>query len=107
MIFQVEVLHADWSLRGGAAVAGLELPFEEVEEQNVQLTDQFPLFTLCDALNFLGDVLNVRLRQFAGAQQCYLLIRPGVEIFVLEVGGHAPFPTRPARGRGLAQSPPE
>ena len=58
----------------------------KVQKEHGKAADQFALFGLSHALDFLGDVFNVGLGQFSGAQKPGLLIRPGVEVLFVERG---------------------
>ena len=60
--------------------SGWKRHFEQMKKQDREATDELALFGFAHALDFLGDVRKVSLRELAGAQQRRLLIRPGVEI---------------------------
>ncbi len=63
----------------------LVAPLEQMHQQDRQPADQFALLASAHALDFLGDKLDIRLGQTAGAQQPGLFIGPGVEIPVVKL----------------------
>lgn len=91
MINQPIALDADARLPARASLFGLKAPFEQVQQQQVQATDQLALFDPAQALDFLDDMFDVGLTEFAVAQQIGLLTAPGEEIRFVEraLGGHA------------------
>ena len=64
----------------------LEFPLQKVQQQDRQTADEFALFGLAHAFDFLGDMLEVGPREFAGAQQFGLFAAPGVEISIVKRG---------------------
>jgi hypothetical protein len=63
----------------------LNLPLQQMSEHDEPAFD-LALVAAADALELLGDVLDVEAREFAVAQQARLLHRPGVEVFVVTRG---------------------
>ena len=59
-----------------AAQNGLKPPFEEMEDEHCKAADQLALFGPAHALDLQRDMFEVRLPEFALAQQRRLLIRP-------------------------------
>ncbi len=97
-----------------------------MQEQDRQAADELALFRPADALDFLGDVLDVGFAGPAGAQQRRLLLAPGVEVPLVEAlcrhegnvvlrtrGVHAPpraqiafpSPAHPANPAAMAAHP--
>jgi hypothetical protein len=54
-----------------------------MEYEHCKAADQLALFGPAHALDLLRDMFEVRLPEFALAQQRRLLIRPSMEIFVV------------------------
>ena len=51
-------------------------PFEQAKHEDAQAADQLALFRPAHAVEFLGDMLDVGLRQLARAQEFSLLPAP-------------------------------
>ena len=75
-------LHAGFPAR--TSQPGLVPPFEKMQKQDRQSADQLALLGPAHALDFLGDVLDIRLRKFASAQQPGLFVGPGVKIPIIK-----------------------
>jgi hypothetical protein len=67
-----------------ASQPGLVAPLQQLNEQHCQSADQFAPFASAHAFDFFRDVLDIGFGQPAGAQQCCLLVGPGVEVRVVE-----------------------
>ena len=73
MIGEAIALDADTGFPPRAALVRLIAPFQEMKQENGQAADQLPLFGLAHALDFLGDVFDVGLAEFARTQKLRLL----------------------------------
>ena len=71
----------------GAADGRLELPLQQMHEQDRETVGQLALLGLAHAFDLFGDMRDVRLGQPPGPQQRGLFVRPGIEILVVETGG--------------------
>jgi hypothetical protein len=69
-----------------------------------QAADQLTLLDSAHALDFLGNVLDIRLGQFAGAQKPRLFIGPGVKIVIIKGCTHDPPPSTSSRDREYSVS---
>ena len=90
MFRQIQSLNPYRRLPARPAAARLKPPFQQMQQQDSEATDQFALFGPAHALDFLGDVFDVGLNQLSGAQQLRLLKAPGKKIAIIERGlrGH-------------------
>src|ERR1700685_993371 len=84
MISQSVALHAEPRLPPRAALVGLVTPFQEMQQENGQAADQLALFGPAHALDFLGDVFDIRPRQIARAKQLRLLAGPSEGNLIVE-----------------------
>jgi hypothetical protein len=56
-----------------------------MHQKHGQAIDQLPLLAPAHALDFLGDVLDIRFGQAASTQQIGLFVRPGVKILIVKL----------------------
>src|SRR5271169_6135829 len=74
---------------GTTSLSRLESRFQEKREQRRQAAHELPLFGAAEPFELLGDVLDVRSRYFASAQERGLLVGPGVEVAIVFCVRHA------------------
>src|SRR5271156_1624867 len=68
---------------GRTSLSRLESRFQEKREQRRQAAHELALFGAAEPFELLGDVLEVRPRYFASAQERGLLVGPGVEVAIV------------------------
>src|SRR5271170_8159532 len=68
---------------GRTSLSRLESRFQEKREQRRQAADELALFGAAEPFELLGDVLDVRPRYFASAQERGLLVGPGIEVAIV------------------------
>src|SRR5271166_1722798 len=88
VVGEAVALDADAGLPSRAALVRLIAPLEQVKQEDGETADQLALFRAPQALDFLGDVLDVRLSQLSRAQEVGLLAAPGEEIAVVKRALH-------------------
>src|SRR5271170_1929366 len=74
---------------GRTSLSRLESRFQEKREQRRQAAHELALFGAAEPFELLGDVLDVRPRYFASAQERGLLVGPGVEVAIVFCVRHA------------------
>jgi hypothetical protein len=52
------------------SAAGLKLPFQKMLQQDSKPVPKLPALALAHVLDLLGDMLDIRLIEAAGPQQC-------------------------------------
>jgi hypothetical protein len=57
-----------------ATMPGLELPLQQVQQQYNKAIDQLALFAASHAFDLFRDILDIRIRELAGAQQGRLFV---------------------------------
>src|ERR1700733_2699847 len=79
---------------GRTSLSRLESRFQEKREQRRQAAHELPLFGAAEPFELLGDVLDVRPRYFASAQERGLLVGPGVEVAIVFCVRHTGLSSR-------------
>ena len=90
----------DLRLPGRSSFSRLETRFQQQRDQRRQAPDELALLGAAEPFELLGDVLDVRPRNIAGAQQRGLLDDPGVEVAIIFYVRHLASPRR-SQHRGL------
>jgi hypothetical protein len=63
-----------------------ELHFQEMRQEDQQMTGELVLLAMPHVLDLLGEMPQVQRVHGAFPQQCRLLLGPGVEILVVQRG---------------------